>query len=104
MLLYSEEGSELGVDAVCFPANTSPPPPHPKGFIAVRMNRAWLLWFHVVSILLPSQSKRFYEQRCREADEAEQTAEKSGNAPTATPKQIEKVNHSFPRPNIQVCV
>uniref|UniRef100_A0A8D0CWQ3 Proline-serine-threonine phosphatase interacting protein 1a n=1 Tax=Sander lucioperca TaxID=283035 RepID=A0A8D0CWQ3_SANLU len=38
------------------------------------------------------ESKRSYEQRCREADEAEQTAEKMGNVPTATPKQIEKVN------------
>ncbi|KAA8590108.1 hypothetical protein FQN60_014042, partial [Etheostoma spectabile] len=35
-------------------------------------------------------SKRSYEQRCREADEAEQIAEKMANAPTATPKQIEK--------------
>ncbi|TKS73453.1 Proline-serine-threonine phosphatase-interacting protein 1 [Collichthys lucidus] len=34
-----------------------------------------------------------YEQRCKEADEAEQTAEKMGNAPTATPKQIEKMNN-----------
>ncbi|XP_035011945.2 proline-serine-threonine phosphatase-interacting protein 1a isoform X2 [Hippoglossus stenolepis] len=39
------------------------------------------------------ESKKCYEQRCREADEAEQTAEKSGNAPTATPKQIEKMNN-----------
>ncbi|XP_069564778.1 proline-serine-threonine phosphatase-interacting protein 1a [Brachyistius frenatus] len=38
-------------------------------------------------------SKRSYEQRCREADEAEQTAEKTGNALTATPKQIEKMNN-----------
>ncbi|XP_047452915.1 proline-serine-threonine phosphatase-interacting protein 1a [Mugil cephalus] len=38
-------------------------------------------------------SKRSYEQRCREADEAEQTAEKLGTAPTATPKQIEKMNN-----------
>lgn len=38
-------------------------------------------------------SKRSYEQRCKEADEAEQTAEKMGNAPTATPKQIEKMNN-----------
>ncbi|XP_038562587.1 proline-serine-threonine phosphatase-interacting protein 1a [Micropterus salmoides] len=38
------------------------------------------------------ESKRSYEQRCREADEAEQTAEKMGNTPTATPKQIEKMN------------
>ncbi|KAL6106764.1 pstpip1 [Pungitius sinensis] len=38
-------------------------------------------------------SKRSYEQRCREADEAEQTAEKMAIAPTATPKQIEKMNN-----------
>ncbi|XP_078113084.1 proline-serine-threonine phosphatase-interacting protein 1a isoform X2 [Sander vitreus] len=38
------------------------------------------------------ESKRSYEQRCREADEAEQTAEKMGNVTTATPKQIEKMN------------
>lgn len=38
-------------------------------------------------------SKRSYEQRCKEADEAEQTAEKMGNTPTATPKQIEKMNN-----------
>lgn len=42
--------------------------------------------------LFPSQSKKSYEQRCKEADEAEQTAEKMSNATTATPKQIEKVN------------
>nr|XP_019934471.1 PREDICTED: proline-serine-threonine phosphatase-interacting protein 1-like [Paralichthys olivaceus]XP_019934473.1 PREDICTED: proline-serine-threonine phosphatase-interacting protein 1-like [Paralichthys olivaceus] len=39
------------------------------------------------------ESKKCYEQRCREADEAEQTAEKMGNTPTATPKQIEKMNN-----------
>lgn len=39
------------------------------------------------------ESKRSYEQRCREADEAEQTAEKMGSSPTATPKQIEKMNN-----------
>uniref|UniRef100_A0A3B4W8T6 Proline-serine-threonine phosphatase interacting protein 1a n=2 Tax=Seriola lalandi dorsalis TaxID=1841481 RepID=A0A3B4W8T6_SERLL len=39
------------------------------------------------------ESKKSYEQRCREADEAEQTAEKMGNTPTATPKQIEKMNN-----------
>uniref|UniRef100_A0A4W6CA84 Proline-serine-threonine phosphatase interacting protein 1a n=1 Tax=Lates calcarifer TaxID=8187 RepID=A0A4W6CA84_LATCA len=39
------------------------------------------------------ESKKSYEQRCKEADEAEQTAEKMGNAPTATPKQIEKMNN-----------
>uniref|UniRef100_A0A3Q1AH90 Proline-serine-threonine phosphatase interacting protein 1a n=1 Tax=Amphiprion ocellaris TaxID=80972 RepID=A0A3Q1AH90_AMPOC len=38
------------------------------------------------------ESKRSYEQRCKEADDAEQTAEKTGNTPTSTPKQIEKVN------------
>ncbi|XP_068579462.1 proline-serine-threonine phosphatase-interacting protein 1a isoform X1 [Cebidichthys violaceus] len=38
-------------------------------------------------------SKKSYEQRCREADEAEQTAEKMTNAPTATPKQIDKMNN-----------
>ncbi|CAJ1056724.1 proline-serine-threonine phosphatase-interacting protein 1a [Xyrichtys novacula] len=38
------------------------------------------------------ESKKSYEQRCRDADEAEQNAEKLGNAPTATPKQIEKMN------------
>lgn len=31
--------------------------------------------------------------RCSEADDAEQTAEKMGNTPTTTPKQIEKVNN-----------
>ncbi|XP_019934471.2 proline-serine-threonine phosphatase-interacting protein 1a isoform X1 [Paralichthys olivaceus] len=39
------------------------------------------------------ESKKCYEQRCREADEAEQSAEKMGNTPTATPKQIEKMNN-----------
>nr|XP_046249213.1 proline-serine-threonine phosphatase-interacting protein 1a [Scatophagus argus] len=38
-------------------------------------------------------SKRSYEQRCREADEAEQTAEKMSTTPTATPKLIEKTNN-----------
>ncbi|KAM6926576.1 proline-serine-threonine phosphatase-interacting protein 1a [Lycodopsis pacificus] len=38
-------------------------------------------------------SKKSYEQRCREADEAEQNAEKMANAPTATPKQAEKMNN-----------
>ncbi|CAG5958014.1 unnamed protein product [Menidia menidia] len=38
-------------------------------------------------------SKRSYEQRCKEADDAEQTADRLGNAPTATPKQIEKLNN-----------
>uniref|UniRef100_A0A673CM88 Proline-serine-threonine phosphatase-interacting protein 1-like n=1 Tax=Sphaeramia orbicularis TaxID=375764 RepID=A0A673CM88_9TELE len=36
------------------------------------------------------ESKRSYEQRCRDADEAEQNAEKMGNTSTATPKLIEK--------------
>ncbi|XP_020776399.1 proline-serine-threonine phosphatase-interacting protein 1a isoform X1 [Boleophthalmus pectinirostris] len=36
-------------------------------------------------------SKKTYEQRCRDADEAEQTAEKMSNAPTSTPKMIEKM-------------
>ncbi|XP_023143542.1 proline-serine-threonine phosphatase-interacting protein 1a [Amphiprion ocellaris] len=39
------------------------------------------------------ESKRSYEQRCKEADDAEQTAEKTGNTPTSTPKQIEKMNN-----------
>ncbi|KAM9814931.1 proline-serine-threonine phosphatase-interacting protein 1a isoform 2-T2 [Syngnathus typhle] len=38
-------------------------------------------------------SERHYEQRCREADEAEQTADKMRNASTATPKQIEKLSN-----------
>ncbi|XP_072241934.1 proline-serine-threonine phosphatase-interacting protein 1a isoform X1 [Leuresthes tenuis] len=38
-------------------------------------------------------SKRTYEQRCKEADDAEQTADRLGNTPTATPKQIEKMNN-----------
>ncbi|XP_033940358.1 proline-serine-threonine phosphatase-interacting protein 1a isoform X1 [Pseudochaenichthys georgianus] len=38
-------------------------------------------------------SKKSYEQRCKEADEAQLTAEKLGNTPTATPKQIEKMNN-----------
>lgn len=73
-----------------YPLHT-PAPFSCQGFI-VLMNKAWVLRFHMVSVLFPSQSKRSYEQRCREADEAEQTAEKMGNTPTATPKQIEKVN------------
>ncbi|XP_008280337.1 proline-serine-threonine phosphatase-interacting protein 1a isoform X2 [Stegastes partitus] len=40
-----------------------------------------------------TESKKSYEQRCKEADDAEQTAEKMGSAPTATPKQIEKLNN-----------
>ncbi|XP_013859025.1 proline-serine-threonine phosphatase-interacting protein 1a [Austrofundulus limnaeus] len=39
------------------------------------------------------ESKKSYEQRCKEADEAEQTAERMSNAPTSTPKQIEKMNN-----------
>ncbi|XP_029991638.1 proline-serine-threonine phosphatase-interacting protein 1a [Sphaeramia orbicularis] len=39
------------------------------------------------------ESKRSYEQRCRDADEAEQNAEKMGNTSTATPKLIEKTNN-----------
>ncbi|XP_020486918.1 proline-serine-threonine phosphatase-interacting protein 1a isoform X1 [Labrus bergylta] len=39
------------------------------------------------------ESKKSYEQRCKEADETEQNAEKLGSAPTATPKQIEKMNN-----------
>lgn len=46
-----------------------------------------VLWF----VLFPSQCKRTYEQRCREADETELTVEKLSNTPTATPKQIDKV-------------
>ncbi|XP_029290665.1 proline-serine-threonine phosphatase-interacting protein 1a [Cottoperca gobio] len=38
-------------------------------------------------------SQRSYEQRCKEADEAELASEKMGSTPTATPKQIEKMNN-----------
>ncbi|XP_019750889.1 proline-serine-threonine phosphatase-interacting protein 1a isoform X2 [Hippocampus comes] len=38
-------------------------------------------------------SARHYEQRCREADEVEQTAEKMSNTSTATPKQIDKLSN-----------
>lgn len=48
--------------------------------------------FCSVLFLCPSQSKKYYELRCKEADEAEQMAEKMGSLPTATPKQIDKVN------------
>ena len=41
------------------------------------------------------QSKRSYEQRCREADEAEQALERLETMATATPKQTEKVNAPF---------
>ncbi|KAJ8417336.1 hypothetical protein AAFF_G00285630 [Aldrovandia affinis] len=39
------------------------------------------------------ESKRSYEQRCREADEAEQAVEKLGTMATATPKQTEKAQN-----------
>uniref|UniRef100_A0A3Q3WIU1 F-BAR domain-containing protein n=1 Tax=Mola mola TaxID=94237 RepID=A0A3Q3WIU1_MOLML len=39
------------------------------------------------------ESKRSYEQRCKDSDEAEQTVEKMSSSPTATPKQIEKMNN-----------
>ncbi|XP_017260980.1 proline-serine-threonine phosphatase-interacting protein 1a isoform X1 [Kryptolebias marmoratus] len=39
------------------------------------------------------ESKKSYEQHCKEADEAEQVAERVGSSPTATPKQIEKLNN-----------
>ncbi len=42
-----------------------------------------------------SQSKRTYEQRCKEADEAELAAEKLNSTPTVTPKQSEKVNYGL---------
>ncbi|XP_077568263.1 proline-serine-threonine phosphatase-interacting protein 1a [Stigmatopora nigra] len=38
-------------------------------------------------------SEKNYEQRCRDADEAEQTVDKMSNASTATPKQIEKLSN-----------
>ncbi|XP_054633193.1 proline-serine-threonine phosphatase-interacting protein 1a isoform X2 [Dunckerocampus dactyliophorus] len=38
------------------------------------------------------ESERYYEQRCREADEAEQTADKMSNTSTATPKQMDKLS------------
>ncbi|KAK1785067.1 hypothetical protein P4O66_018499, partial [Electrophorus voltai] len=37
------------------------------------------------------KSKRSYEQRCREADEAEQAAEKINSSTATTPKQAEKI-------------
>uniref|UniRef100_H3CSI0 Proline-serine-threonine phosphatase interacting protein 1a n=1 Tax=Tetraodon nigroviridis TaxID=99883 RepID=H3CSI0_TETNG len=37
-------------------------------------------------------SKKSYEQRCREADETDQMAEKLSNTPTVTPKQTDKMN------------
>ncbi|KAL4641939.1 proline-serine-threonine phosphatase-interacting protein 1-like [Arapaima gigas] len=39
------------------------------------------------------EAKKLYEQRCREADEAEQAAEKVNNTSSVTPKQSEKVYH-----------
>ncbi|XP_031420314.1 proline-serine-threonine phosphatase-interacting protein 1a [Clupea harengus] len=39
------------------------------------------------------ESKRLYEQKCKEADEAEQAADRVNSAPTATPKQAEKVQN-----------
>ncbi|XP_056137494.1 proline-serine-threonine phosphatase-interacting protein 1a isoform X2 [Lampris incognitus] len=39
------------------------------------------------------ESRRVYEQRCREADEAEQSAEKLSSTATATPKQTEKLQN-----------
>ncbi|XP_051953167.1 proline-serine-threonine phosphatase-interacting protein 1-like [Xyrauchen texanus] len=39
------------------------------------------------------ESKRTYEQRCREADEAELAAEKLNITPTVTPKQSEKTQN-----------
>ncbi|XP_028815073.1 proline-serine-threonine phosphatase-interacting protein 1a isoform X2 [Denticeps clupeoides] len=39
------------------------------------------------------ESKKAYEQKCREADEAEQTAEKVNNSMNSTPKQAEKMQN-----------
>ncbi|XP_067090412.1 proline-serine-threonine phosphatase-interacting protein 1a isoform X1 [Osmerus mordax] len=39
------------------------------------------------------ECKRFYDQRCREADDAEQVAEKMGSTATATPKQTERLHN-----------
>ncbi|XP_034032399.1 proline-serine-threonine phosphatase-interacting protein 1a isoform X2 [Thalassophryne amazonica] len=39
------------------------------------------------------ESKKAYDQRCREADEADQGAEKMSSISTATPKQIEKMQN-----------
>ncbi|XP_057691787.1 proline-serine-threonine phosphatase-interacting protein 1a [Corythoichthys intestinalis] len=38
-------------------------------------------------------SEKHYEQRCRDADEAEQTVDKISNTSTSTPKQIEKLSN-----------
>lgn len=40
-----------------------------------------------------TESKRAYEQRCKEADEAEQAVEKLNSTPTVTPKQSEKMQN-----------
>lgn len=60
------------------------------------MKKPGLVYLQSISLtfffLSKTQSKKSYEQRCREADEAKLTAERLGTAPTATPKQIEKVN------------
>ncbi|XP_064807927.1 proline-serine-threonine phosphatase-interacting protein 1-like [Oncorhynchus masou masou] len=39
------------------------------------------------------ESKRSYDQRCREADEAEQAAERMSSAATTTPKQAERMHN-----------
>ncbi|XP_061772963.1 proline-serine-threonine phosphatase-interacting protein 1a [Nerophis ophidion] len=39
------------------------------------------------------ESERHYEQRCREADEAEQTFDKMSNSSTVTPKQMDKLSN-----------
>ncbi|KAM6960608.1 proline-serine-threonine phosphatase-interacting protein 1-like [Aplochiton taeniatus] len=39
------------------------------------------------------ESKRSYDQRCREADEAEQAAERTISSATATPKQAERLQN-----------
>ncbi|KAG7468225.1 hypothetical protein MATL_G00140570 [Megalops atlanticus] len=39
------------------------------------------------------ESKKFYEQKCREADEAEQAAERVNSTTSVTPKQCEKVQN-----------
>ncbi|MBN3301327.1 PPIP1 protein, partial [Amia calva] len=39
------------------------------------------------------ESKKMYEQKCKEADEAEQALERISNTATATPKQTEKVQN-----------
>uniref|UniRef100_A0A8C6TGM8 Proline-serine-threonine phosphatase interacting protein 1a n=1 Tax=Neogobius melanostomus TaxID=47308 RepID=A0A8C6TGM8_9GOBI len=54
----------------------------------LRSVQTMILLSHAV---LSFQSKKSYELRCRDADEAEQTAEKITNTSTATPKVTEKV-------------